>query len=216
MSPAIWIFLLVAVGLGMIMLEVFVPSGGVLGLLAAAALGTGIVTAFMELGAFAGVGVLAGVFVAVPIVLALAFRWFPLTPLGRRVLPPAPLPNEVVPDVEERDRLRSLVGRFGRATRELLPWGTIEIDSRRVDAVSDGGPIPDGTTVEVVGLQGRAVVVRASPTGQVGEIQPLPESPPETAGPRLSTVLEEFDFDEIRGKEGHSGPLDSPPSTNKA
>jgi membrane-bound serine protease (ClpP class) len=218
MNPSLWIAALVAVGLGMILLEVFVPSGGVLGLLAVAALGAGVVTAFYELGALAGLAVLAGVFVAVPIVLVLAFRWFPLTPLGRRVLPPAPEHHDVVPDAAMRLGLRGLVGRFGHTTSELLPWGHVEVDGRRIEAVSEGGPIAQNARIEIVGVQGRAVVVRSGGVPLPGEapiIDPLPENRPEPTAPRLSTVLETFDFDEIHQKE--AGPsLDSPPSTNKA
>ncbi|NCX97554.1 MAG: nodulation efficiency protein NfeD, partial [Planctomycetia bacterium] len=45
MSPLVWILMLVALGLTLVLLEVFVPSGGVLGLLAVLALGAGVVTA---------------------------------------------------------------------------------------------------------------------------------------------------------------------------
>jgi membrane-bound ClpP family serine protease len=218
MNPSLWIAALVAVGLGMILLEVFVPSGGVLGLLAVAALGAGVATAFYEFGALAGLTVLAGVFVAAPIVLVLAFRWFPLTPLGRRVLPPAPEPHDVIPDAALRQRLRGLVGRFGHATSELLPWGHVEVDGRRIDAVSEGGPIAENARIEVVGVQGRAVVVRSGGVplpGEVPVIEPPPEMPPEPAEPRLSPVLESFDFEEMHGKSG--GPsLDSRSSTNQA
>jgi membrane-bound serine protease (ClpP class) len=208
MNASLWIAALVVVGLGMILLEVFVPSGGVLGLLAVAALGAGVITAFYELGALAGLAVLTGVFVAVPIVLVLAFRWFPLTPLGRRVLPPAPEHHDVVPDVAERQRLRGLIGRFGRTTSELLPWGHVEVDGRRIDAVSEGGPIAENTRIEVVGVQGRAVVVRSGGVplpGEVPVIEPLPENRAEPVAPRLSPVLESFDFDEIHKKDSGSG-----------
>lgn len=208
MNASLWIAALVAVGLGMILLEVFVPSGGVLGLLAVAALGAGVVTAFYELGALAGLAVLASVFVAVPIVLVLAFRWFPLTPLGRRVLPPAPEANDVIPDAAVRQRLRSLVGRFGHTTSELLPWGHVEVDGRRIDAVSEGGPIAENTRIEVVGVQGRAVVVRSGgvlPPAEAPVIEPLPENRAEPHDPRLSPVLESFDFDEIHRKDPGTG-----------
>lgn len=208
MNASLWIAALVAVGLGMILLEVFVPSGGVLGLLAVAALGAGVVTAFYELGSLAGLMVLASVFVAVPIVLVLAFRWFPLTPLGRRVLPPAPEPHDVIPDAAVRQRLRGLIGRFGHTTSELLPWGHVEVDGRRIEAVSEGGPIADNTRIAVVGVQGRALVVRSggmSPPGEAPVIEPLPENREEPRAPRLSPVLESFDFDEIHRKDPGAG-----------
>ena len=111
MSPLVWIALLVVVGLMLILLEVFVPSGGVLGMLSVVALGAGIVTAFMEKGAGVGMTVLAGTFIAVPAVLAVGFRWFPATPLGRRVLPQPPAEEDVLPDPTQRRRLRDLYRR---------------------------------------------------------------------------------------------------------
>jgi membrane-bound ClpP family serine protease len=204
MNSLVWILLLLAAGLVLILLEVFIPSGGVLGLLAVLALGAGIVTAFVEQGLAVGMAVLSGSFVAVPVVLMLAFRWFPATPLGRRVLPPPPAPEDVLPDVDRRRRLRELVGRDGMTTGELVPWGSVAIDGDAFDAVSEGGPIAGGLPVEVVGVQGRALVVRA---GAVVPMAPAAAAPPPvrpaaaapgTSSPSLSRVLEEFDFDELR------------------
>ena len=221
MTPLVWILLLLCVGLALIVLEVFVPSGGVLGLLAVLALGAGVVTAFVEQGVPAGLAVLAGVFMAVPAVLMLAFRGFPATPLGRRVLPPPPQPEDVLPDAAGRLRLRGFVGRSGRATSELVPWGGIEVESEPFEAVSDGEPITAGAEVEVVGVQGRALVVRmravvppiaAPPADRAGR----PAGAQSDSGPRLSSVLEEFDFDELRQNHGRAESLDRPPSPNQA
>jgi membrane-bound ClpP family serine protease len=219
MSPLVWILMLVALGLTLVLLEVFVPSGGVLGLLAVLALGAGVVTAFVEQGAMIGMGVLAGTLGAVPVVLMLAFRWFPATPLGRRVLPPPPSADEVLPDIALRHRLRGFVGRRGRATSELVPWGSVEIDGEPLEGVSEGGPIDGGEAVEVTGVQGRALVVRVAPvvsrptaTARPAEraAAPAAESPP------LSSVLEDFDFEELRRNNGSAELLDPPPPTNQS
>jgi membrane-bound ClpP family serine protease len=218
MSPLVWILLLVATGLALVLAEVFVPSGGVLGLLAVLALGAGIVTAFVEEGILAGMGVMAGTLAAVPVVLVLAFRWFPATPLGRRVLPPPPKADEVLPDLSLRQRLRGLVGRHGRAASEFVPWGTVEIEGEAYEAVSEGGPIAVGEPVEVVGVQSRALVVRvvavAPPAARPAE--PVASPAAEPAGPRLSSVLEDFDFDELRQNKAAAESLDPPPPANKA
>ncbi len=204
MNPLVWILLLVVVGLLLILLEVFIPSGGVLGLLAVLALGAGIVMAFVEQGLAVGMAVLSGSFLAVPVVLVLAFRWFPATPLGRRVLPPPPAPEDVLPDVDRRRRLRELVGRGGRTASELVPWGSVVIDGDVVDAVSEGGPLAAGLAVEVVGVEGRALVVRAAavvpmaPDAAATPAAQPPDAAPEPSRPSLSQVLEEFDFDEVR------------------
>ena len=89
MHSLLWVASLLLIGLAVMVLEVFVPSGGVLGFLSVTAIVAAIVMAFLEQGPAFGMAVLAVAFVAVPAVLALALRWFPETPLGRRVLPPA-------------------------------------------------------------------------------------------------------------------------------
>jgi len=198
MNTLLWVVLMLLVGLGVMVLEVFVPSGGILGFVSVAALVAAIATAFLEQGMVAGMAVVGVVVVAAPAVLALAFRWFPETPLGRRVLPPPPDAADLVPDPGRRQRIRQLVGRTGRAVSELLPWGTVAIDGAEVDAVSESGPIDMGATVEVVAAQGTAVVVR----GVEPEPRPTPpaeSSPPENAATdgtsALSPTLETFEFD---------------------
>ena len=199
MSGIVWVASLLVVGLAVLVLEVFVPSGGVLGFLSVVAIVAAIVMAFVEQGAAFGMAVVAIAFTAVPAVLAVAFRWFPETPLGRRVLPPPPAPDDVVPAAGRRRRLRELVGRFGRATSELVPWGGVEVAGERLEAVSESGTVAAGAEVEVVGVQGTAVVVRAAaaPRGP-GPVPPEPAEKPAPPGPpRLSPVLEEFEFDAL-------------------
>jgi hypothetical protein len=151
-------------------------------------------------------------------VLGLALRWFPETPLGRRVMPPPPDAADLVPAADRRRRARDLVGRAGRVVDQLVPWGRVEIDGVAIDAVSEGGPIDGGTAVEVVAVQGTAVVVRAAaatppaqpaPAGLPADLPagPVAGGPPEesagaekadAAGPSaLSRALEDFEFDRL-------------------
>ena len=74
MSPLVWVVLLLALGLAVLVAEVFVPSGGVLGFVSVMAILAAVTTAFLELGAGAGLVVLAVVVVTVPVVLGFAFR----------------------------------------------------------------------------------------------------------------------------------------------
>lgn len=208
-----WIAALVAVGLGMLVLEVFVPSGGVLGFLSVVALGAGVVTAFAEHGPAVGVAVLAATAVAAPVVLGIAFRIFPETPIGRRVLPPPPRPEEVVPDGERRSQLRELVGREGRSTSELLPWGSVQIDGRDLPAMSDSGPIAAATSIEVIGVQAGGLVVRQAaytPATRAPVGEPVPR--------RLEEALEAFDFDALGGDAGaeRRRQFDSPDPPNQS
>jgi membrane-bound ClpP family serine protease len=199
MSPVVWVAALFLVGIGVIVLEVFVPSGGVLGFVSVAAIIAAIATAFLELGVGAGTAMIALSVVVVPVILGLAFRWFPETPLGRRVLPAPPEPADVVPDAPGRRRARDLVGQRGRTTSDLLPWGTVEVGSESLDGVSEGGPIDAGSEIIVVAAQGAAVVVRPAPVAaapkRVAEPVAEPEKPAAPEAPRLSPTLENFTFE---------------------
>ncbi len=199
MSPVVWVAALFLVGIGVIVLEVFVPSGGVLGFVSVAAIIAAIATAFLELGVGAGTAMIALSVVVVPVILGLAFRWFPETPLGRRVLPAPPEAADVVPDAPRRRRARDLVGQRGRTTSDLLPWGTVEVGSESLDGVSDGGPIDAGSEIIVVAAQGAAVVVRPAPVAaapkRAAEPVAEPEKPAAPEAPRLSPTLENFTFE---------------------
>jgi membrane-bound ClpP family serine protease len=202
MTTLLWVVALLLLGLGVMVLEVFVPSGGILGFVSIAALVAAVATAFLEQGATAGMASLAVVVLAVPAVLAMAFRWFPETPLGRRVLPPAPEAADVLPDLERRRHVRELVGHRGRAASELLPWGRVEIDGEAVEAMSEGGPIEVGAAIEAVGVQGTALVVRPVEPRAAAPVLPIspvagvaPENPAAVGGSALSPTLEEFEFD---------------------
>lgn len=203
MSPLLWVGALLVVGLGMLVLEVFLPAGGVLGFLSLMAIVAAIALAFVEQGVAFGMGVLAVAFAAVPAALAVAFRWFPETPLGRRVLPPPPAADDVVPAADRRRTLRALVGRRGRAASDLVPWGAVDVAGERLDAMSEGGPVAAGAEVEVAAVQGMALVVRPAPRRPEPEaVRPLAPVKPDPAGPpRLSPVLEEFEFDELHRPE---------------
>ena len=53
----------------------------------------------------------------------------------------------------------SLVGKHGEVLTALRPAGTIKIDGKRVDAVSDGQFIDKGATIQVIEVRGSRVVV---------------------------------------------------------
>jgi membrane-bound ClpP family serine protease len=207
MNTLLWVAALVLIGLGVLVLEVFVPSGGLLGLLSVAALIAGVATAFWSLGAVYGMLALAVVVGAVPVVLAVALRWFPETSIGRRVIPPPPEAEDVVPAADRRRRARELVGRTGVATTELVPWGLVAVDGIAVDGMSEGGPIAAGTAVDVVAAQAAAVVVRPAEPARPAAAPPTPfpadGAPPAAADAApaepapLSRTLEEFDFDHL-------------------
>ena len=160
MSPFLWSALLMALGLCLVVLEVFVPSGGVLGFLSIASLVASIVLAFQSQGPVVGGTFLAIAAVGVPLMLVVAFRWWPYTPMGRRLLLQIPQGEELLPDTPLRRKLRALVGKVGVARSVMLPSGAITVEGMTVDALSEGMPIEPGQKVLIVEVRGNVVLVR--------------------------------------------------------
>ncbi len=158
-----WAIILFLAGLTFAVLEFFVPSGGVLGVSALGCLGASIVLAFM-VDRWTGLGFMAGVVIVVPLCLMVGVRWWPHTPLGRRVLLRNPESSELLPDSPLRRELRQLVGKSGVAKSLMMPSGAVLVEDRTIDALSEGLPIEPGTPVRIVEVRGMTVIVRPSGT----------------------------------------------------
>ncbi|MEX2092528.1 MAG: NfeD family protein [Pirellulales bacterium] len=155
LDPLAWSILLMLVGCVVLVLEVFIPSGGLLAVLSAAAFIASIVIAFQR-GPVTGFSFLMTTVVAVPLVLVLAFHYWPKTKIGKAFLGELPRDEDVLPD----DPHRALVGRVGVARSKMLPSGAVEIDGQMVDAVSQGQAIEPGQNVVVTEVRANRVVVR--------------------------------------------------------
>jgi membrane-bound serine protease (ClpP class) len=68
--------------------------------------------------------------------------------------------------------LEQYAGRFGRTVTPLRPGGSVEIDGRRLDAVSEGQMIDAGVPVKCVAVRFGTLVVRPSETPR--ELDQLP------------------------------------------
>jgi membrane-bound serine protease (ClpP class) len=156
LDPIVWSILLMGIGCALIVLEVFLPSGGFLSILAAAAFFGAIGVAWYYKGAWTGVSLMLVTVIIVPIIAALAFRYWPSTPMGRAFL--GELPDEAA--VSPGDPRRALIGRVGVARSKMLPAGAVLIDGRLYDAVSQGMAIDPEQYVVVTEVRGNRVVVR--------------------------------------------------------
>jgi len=155
----LWSILLLALGLGLIALELFVPSGGVLGILAALAIIASIAVAFSG-GWVTGVVMLLATMLILPVVLAAAIHYWPRTPIGRAILLETPQnEEEVLPDTPEHRKLKELIGKRGTAKTKMLPSGAVVIDGRVYDAIGEGMAIDPGQPVRVTAVRTNRIVV---------------------------------------------------------
>jgi membrane-bound ClpP family serine protease len=158
MSALVWPILFLAFGLILLIAEVFIPSGGLIGLLAVGLLVLSLYRAFAQSTA-TGFQFLFAVGVFLPLALALAVHLWPRTPLARRILLRPPEPE----DLESShcgERLDHLIGQHGRALTPLRPSGLVNFDGRRLDGLSEEGLIPSGALVRAVQVRGGQLVVR--------------------------------------------------------
>jgi membrane-bound serine protease (ClpP class) len=142
-------------GLLLVLVEVFVPSGGVLGLVAALSIVWALVLAFMQ-SFTAGFALLTATAILVPLLVTYGMRVFPKTPMGRK-LTARGFSFEDGRAVDRRDA--DLGDRTGVVESDLRPAGIARIDGRRVDVVSRGEPIEAGARIVVVEVSGNRVIV---------------------------------------------------------
>ena len=160
MHPLIWSVLLLAFGLGLAMLEVFIPSAGILGFLSLSAIVTAIVLAFSFGGTTAGFLFLGIAAISLPATVIMAFKWLPNTSFGRRLMLGTPKGKEVLPDDDPRIAYESLIGTRGTAKSAMLPGGTIAIAGVTYEAVSESGAIDPDDVVTVVRIRNNRLVVQ--------------------------------------------------------
>jgi membrane-bound serine protease (ClpP class) len=146
--------LLLALGLGLIVAEVFFPSFGVLSVLATAALVGSVAMAFQESTAM-GVRFLIAIALLVPATIVLGFKLFPRSPLGKRMVMSGPTFEAIKTDA----LAGTLLGQEGAVEADCRPAGMARLDGRRVDVVTRGEWIEAGVRVRVVEVQGNRVVV---------------------------------------------------------
>lgn len=160
MEPLVWPIVLLLLGIGLICLEVFIPSAGLLGVLATIAVVSSIVVAFSH-SLVLGTLMLLAATIAVPVVIAVGIKCWPHTPIGKMILIKRPEhADDVLPDTEEYHRRDRLVGKSGVAKTELLPSGDVLIDGRVYDALSNGVVISAGQAIRVIDVNTQRLVVR--------------------------------------------------------
>jgi membrane-bound ClpP family serine protease len=170
-NELIWPSLCMAIGLILLIAEVFVPSGGLIGLLAAGLLVVSLYLAFSH-STWTGVEFLFALGCLLPLTLVLAVNLWPRTPMARWIFLKPPEPEDFRPDVEKQP-LEHLIGQFGRSLTPLRPSGVVDFEGHRHDGLSEEGLIPAGVLVQAVALRANQVIVRLAPQQTLDELGQL-------------------------------------------
>ncbi len=162
----LWIVLLVALGFALVLAELFIPSAGLITLLATGVFIVAVAVAFNH-SVTTGIVVLIVLAVGLPVTIVVGLNLWAKSPFGKAFILQAPKPEEVTEQNPRERELQELVGRIGTAVTPLRPAGIIDLDGRRFDTVADGVMVDPGTRVKVVRVDGFSLVVRPiEPTSQ--------------------------------------------------
>ena len=156
---------LAAAGLLAILAEMFLPTAGVLGAAGLGSIIASIVVVYRRFGSLAGSLYLAAVAVLIPVLIALYFKFFPRSPMGRWLMI-RKTPGGGPAGGAEPGPYEGLTGREGRTLTVLRPVGLVLIGDRKYSAVSGGEFIERDRQVKVLKVEGSRILVRETTGGE--------------------------------------------------
>lgn len=155
---------LLAIAVILFLAELFIPSGGLLGVIAAVALIAGIIMLFRIDTTLGLVGVVLSM-IAIPVLFAVGLKIWPNTPIAQRLLL-KDLPRDEVDPATGRPKAelehRALIGAEGKALTDLRPVGACLINDQRFECLAEGDMIRAGDTIRVVAADGMQIKVRGA------------------------------------------------------
>ncbi len=151
------LFLFVACAI-LLVLEIFVPSFGLLTVFSLASVAAGIAICFNRGPITGWFGVVAAVFI-IPVVWIITYRIFPNTPFGKHVTlgKPNREKGDAIPDTKE---LEAMLGKQGVVLSPLRPVGMCDFNGKRLECVAETGYIEKETKIRVIHVEGTQLTVR--------------------------------------------------------
>ena len=159
----IWGLGLMGASVLLLILEIFVPSGGAI-LFTACAVGVAGVVCLWLVDPLWGVLSLIFMVLAGPSIFFYGLSLWRHTPLGRKMIGALSDEEQEKHRLEElhaRDEQLRLVGAEGTAATDLRPVGVVLINGKRYDALAELGLIPAGSRVRVTVVESNQLKVRA-------------------------------------------------------
>jgi membrane-bound ClpP family serine protease len=153
---------LILLGVLLLIVEAFVPSGGVIGLAAVACASVGIVLLFRHDTTWGVIGLLTTIILG-PMLFFWTLKLLPTTPLGKKMFGDSAEEIASRRDQESsrwREERNALIHQTGTALTDLHPVGIVKINSQRHDAIAQGQIIDKDTPIRVVAVDGMQIEVR--------------------------------------------------------
>lgn len=135
-----------------IVLEMFLPTAGILFVLSVVLALAAVVAGFMH-SIYLGALMVVLLVVSMPVLFALFSRIWPHTPLGRRLIILAPTPESILPPSVLDDSISQYKGAKAEVLSPMLPTGSIRIGEKTLVATCESGAVETGQWVRVVRVQ---------------------------------------------------------------
>lgn len=141
-------------GMGLIIVEVFLPGFGLPGIAGITLVGVGIVIAGLNFGAVTAVGILLVIIAILAVLISCVLRHVANGGGNSKLF---------LRDAQEMgsgEDMKVLIGRGGVAKSMLRPAGIGDFDGVRLNVVTEGGYVEAGKPIQIVGVEGNRIVVR--------------------------------------------------------
>ncbi len=138
--------------------EVFIPSAGLLSVLAIITVIGGIIACF-HINTFVGfLGIIVAM-IMIPGALYLTYKILPKTRFGKNVTlePPQRPEGDAVPDTI---KLKEMLGEIGIVISPLRPVGICNFSGQRLECVAESGYVDKGKKVKVIRIESTQLTVR--------------------------------------------------------
>ena len=143
-------------GMGLIIVEVFLPGFGLPGISGIVLLGVGTILVGLNFGLLTAIGVL----LVIIAILAVLISWV-LRSAARGGMRRSELFLNEKEELHAGDDMQVLIGRKGKTISVLRPAGIGDFDGVRLNVVTEGGFIEEGAQIEIIKAEGKRIVVRA-------------------------------------------------------
>ncbi len=161
----LWGFGLVLLAGFLLFIELFVPSGGVIGLVAGVTAIAGVVFFWRESTMWGLSGTL-GVLILGPCAVGFMLKVYPETYVGRKLILGGSKAEEeafaakVRARYERKNERSHLIGQTGTTVNACRPVGEVRIDGVRHEALAESGVIEAGVEVTVVSIVDNQIKIR--------------------------------------------------------
>ncbi|MDA3898356.1 MAG: serine protease [Desulfobacteraceae bacterium] len=143
------------IGVVVLIAEIIIPSGGILGIITVSLMGYSLYLVFTTISTFVGMVFVIADIIMFPIVLFVGIKLLSKSPATLKTSL-----SKTNGFSSQSEELIEFMGLSGEAVTDLRPAGTAVINNRRVDVVSRGEYLDKGTKIVVLAVEGNRVVVK--------------------------------------------------------